>query len=69
MWHTRLMPNADDALKRLRKVATTREWLEAEEPAAIVAATEAGVPQSDIAQALGRTREHVRRIQRANGFY
>jgi hypothetical protein len=56
------------ARTRLRKLAAERERLAADEPAAIVAALQAGVRQVDIARDLDRTREHVRRIARAHGI-
>lgn len=46
----------------LRKIAKERDRIEKAEPAAILAALAAGVPQKDVAAELDRTREHIRRV-------
>lgn len=47
--------------EHLRAIAAARD----EEPAAALAALRAGVRQRDVADDLGRRREHIRRIARA----
>ena len=51
----------EEHCEHLRHIAAVRD----EEPAAAVAALRAGVRQRDVAAALGRGREHIRRIARA----
>jgi predicted transcriptional regulator len=53
---------------RLREIAAARKLVEEGEAPAIIAALEVGVRQSEIARDLGRGREHIRRIARANGI-
>lgn len=53
-----------DVRARLKEIAAAR----ADEPRAVVAALEAGIPQSQIAADLDRQREFVRRIARAHGL-
>lgn len=67
MWHPCGM-TPDQAREELRRIATERDRLTEEEPAAIVAALKAGVRQSDVVRDIGRTREHVRRIARKHGI-
>lgn len=52
----------------LQKIAAERERITEAEPAAIVAALKAGLKQAEVVKAVGRTREHVRRVARAHGI-
>lgn len=67
MWHTSAV-TPEQARTKLRKIAADRERIADAEPVAIAEALAAGVKQIDIAKDLGRTREHVRRIARAQGI-
>lgn len=58
----------DQARAALRRLAAERDRIAEEEPVAVVKALRVGVRQVEIAADLGRTREHVRRIARANGL-
>lgn len=58
----------DEARTKLRKLARDRDRIAEAEPQAIIDALTAGVPQKDIAADIGRTREHIRRVARANGI-
>lgn len=62
------MVTPDQHREQLRQLAAERERLEQAEPAAIVAALQAGVRQADIVRDIGRSREHVRRVARAHGI-
>lgn len=61
MWHPCGM-TPDEARAELRRIAADRDRIAHEEPAAIIAALEAGVRQTDVAKDIGRTREHIRRL-------
>lgn len=58
----------EEARKALRRIAAQRRRLTDQEPAAIVAALNAGVRQMDVAEDIGRTREYIRRVARDNGI-
>jgi hypothetical protein len=65
MWHTSPV-TPDQARAKLRKLASEREHLAESEASAIVEALNAGVKQTEIALAIGRSREHIRRVARAH---
>jgi hypothetical protein len=69
LWHAHdVSMTAEQARAALREIAAERKRLAEVEPAAIVAALEAGVRQADVARDIDRTREHVRRVARAHGI-
>lgn len=65
---TMTSPEAQQARQRLRKLARDRQRIEDTEDDAIADALRAGVRQVDVAQDIGRTREHIRRIAKRYGI-
>lgn len=59
---------ADPNLAKLRRIAKQRDRAAKEEPDAIAEALRAGLRVTDIAEAAGRTREHIRRVAIKHGI-